>query len=414
MLLRWREDNAILQEVLLPEALVQKNVLRTVESLRHLLVLVTICLASDSAISVERVFGVFPRNVIPAVLATNVARDVFLPGALNLRLGMTREEVFRTCPILEYDGEFGRKYFLRFARPIILQNELKGIEFSGGVPQPNRETVIVTVEWLLYVFGTPVTAFEEKARDEGRFGLIWKRNDFAVACWFASSEFGKKFYAYLKLLPASSNMEKVLSSRTGRELPKNSQSILTSLRSWSQSVAQLEPKRPELYSPGKPSASQPAASVASFEKYEVLSGEGLAGSGFIIRHRNTLYGICSLHQFEGKTPGSLEPIQGPVVQLEKTRAIRQKDAQAIPLRFSQQRIQSLTYNADFTLRPGEEVLSWVPLEASNSACLPRRKWRQVLIVLRKVPDNLPYEWQNLLWRQEEADAQSSRNRPEQL
>jgi len=324
-------------------------------SLKCLLpVLVTVSFAVQAAAPAEKVFGVYPRYVIPAPLATNAAQYVFLPNALNLRFGMSREDVIKTCPILEYDGEFGRKYFLRFTRPIILQNELKGIEFSGGFPSPSREIVSTTVEWLLCAFGAPDTAFEESTRDGGRFGMIWKRSDFAVACWFDSSEFGKRFYAFLKLVPPASNMERILSSRGGRPLPKNSQSILTSLKIWAGNVARLESRPPVPPLPATPLAGRPAASLASLEKYEVLSGEGLAGSGFVIRHQNNLYGVCSIHQFEGKTPNSLETIQGAAIPLDKSRVIRQKDVQAIPLKVSQQTFPFLAYNPDFTLGPGEE------------------------------------------------------------
>jgi len=309
----------------------------------------------ESAMSGETVFGIVPRARIPPVLASNVAENIFLPGALHLRFGMTREEVFKTCPSLEYDAEFVRKYFLRYTQPVILQNQLKGIEFSGGFPKPSQETVNTTVEWLLGVFGPPTTAFEKPAPDGGRIGLIWKRNDFSVACWFSSIESGKSFYAYLKLVSTNSNMERILSASGGRDLPKTSQGILASLGVWSRTVATLESKGAHL-SLAKPiPTGPPAPSIALLEKYEVLSGEGLSGSGFVIQHRNSLYGVCSLHQFDGEVPGSFEPIQGTPVPLDKARVIRQKDVQVVPVRFPQPKIQFLTYRADFTLRPGEEV-----------------------------------------------------------
>jgi hypothetical protein len=288
-------------------------------------------------------------------LASNIAQNVFLPGVLDLRFGMTREEVFKTCPSLEYDAAFGRKYFLPGTSPIILQKELKGIEFSGGFPKPSRETVNATVEWLLAVFGTPDTAFEELTKDGGRFGLVWKRSDLLVASWFVSSELSARFNAFLKLVPVTSNMDRILTSRGGRELPKASPSVLASFKIWSQTVARLESKGPSPYASVPSTIGQPTNSLELLNRYEVLSGEGLSGSAFVIRYRNTLYGVSSIHQFEGKTPGSLEPLQGASIQLEKVAAIRQADVQVIPIRSAQPQVQHLAYNPDFTLLPGEEV-----------------------------------------------------------
>jgi hypothetical protein len=182
---------------------------------KHLVLCLAVILLSQSMLSGEVVFGVVPRTRISPTLASNVVENIFLPGALDLQFGMTREEVFKTCPSLEYDAEFVRKYFLRYTQPIIFQNKLKGLEFSGGFPKPNQETVSTTVAWLLGVFGQPTTAFDKLLKNGGQIGFIWKRSDFSVACWFSSAESGQRFYAYLKLVSTNSNMETILSARGG-------------------------------------------------------------------------------------------------------------------------------------------------------------------------------------------------------
>lgn len=99
-----------------------------------------------------------------------------------------------------------------------------------------------------------------------------------------------------------------------------------------------------------------AADPTPPDKYEVLCGEGLAGSGFVIRYGSGFLGVASLHQFEGKAPRTLEPLEGDSVALDTTKVIKQKDVQALPVKTPSAGLQFLGYNHDFTLRTGDEVV----------------------------------------------------------
>lgn len=92
------------------------------------------------------------------------------------------------------------------------------------------------------------------------------------------------------------------------------------------------------------------------DKYEVLSGEGLVGSGFVIRHGNALYGVTSIHQFQGKVPATLEPIEGDSIRLDKSRVVRQTDVQIAPVIAPSHKLQVLDYSQEFILTAGEDVI----------------------------------------------------------
>ncbi len=99
-----------------------------------------------------------------------------------------------------------------------------------------------------------------------------------------------------------------------------------------------------------------AADPTPPDKYEVLIGEELAGSGFVIRYGTGFLGVASLHQFDGKAPRTLEPLDGDAITLDTTKVIKQKDVQALPVKSPSPKLQFLNYNPNFTLRAGDEVI----------------------------------------------------------
>ena len=99
-----------------------------------------------------------------------------------------------------------------------------------------------------------------------------------------------------------------------------------------------------------------AADPTPPDKYEVLIGEELAGSGFVISYGSGFLGVASLHQFDGKAPKTLEPLEGDAIALDNTKVIKQKDVQALPVKSPNPKLQFLSYNPDFTLRAGDEVI----------------------------------------------------------
>ena len=92
------------------------------------------------------------------------------------------------------------------------------------------------------------------------------------------------------------------------------------------------------------------------EEYEVLIGEGLAGSGFVIRHRGAFLGVCSRHQFDGDVPGELTPLDGEAVGLDASKVVKQKDVQVLPVQSPAADLQFLDYQPDFSLAPGDAVI----------------------------------------------------------
>jgi hypothetical protein len=294
-----------------------------------------------------------------------IEQQVAPSNVSQVRLGMPLEEVFTVCPHLNrrglpgFDGrehgqDCGPRYVLRYLQVVVVKGGVIEIDFSGGFPKPSGEAVVATVEWLLDIFGPPNSAFERSKLNEARFGLIWKQATFAVACWFSSTD--SSFYAFLKIVPASSDMNKILTARGAQELPRTSQAILARLGAWTREIAHLEPKAPAFPTLSDLPVVSAGSSPTAPEKYEVLIGEGFAGSGFVIRYANALFGVCSMHQFEGKTPNTLELLEGDAVQLDSAKVFKQTDVQVLPLKRLREKLPYLAYNPEFTLRPGEEVL----------------------------------------------------------
>ena len=91
-------------------------------------------------------------------------------------------------------------------------------------------------------------------------------------------------------------------------------------------------------------------------EYEVLLGEGLAGSGFVIRHGGALLGVCSLHQFDGSAPNEFAPLDGEPVLLDPAKRVKQKDVQVLPVRSAAADLPFLDYQPDFQLKAGDGVL----------------------------------------------------------
>ena len=243
-----------------------------------------------SAAASESLFGVKPRVDVTAPLAANVAQNVAPSNVVLLRLGMTLQEAFTCCPGLnreglpgpdgrEYGQDCGEKYLLRFLTVVVAKGRVIEIAFHGGFPNPSGEAVSETVEWLFDIFGPPDSAFERQNARDGSFGLIWKGNVLAVTCLFRSS--GPSFYADLALvLP---NSDKIFTPRGARELPRTTQTTLARLNVWTREVAHLASK-PAAFPEVSASPVLLAGGLASRpEKYEVLIGEGFAGSGFVMR-----------------------------------------------------------------------------------------------------------------------------------
>jgi hypothetical protein len=99
-----------------------------------------------------------------------------------------------------------------------------------------------------------------------------------------------------------------------------------------------------------------AADPTPLDKYEVLIGEDFAGSGFVIKHGDTYWGVCSLHQFEGKSPGQFERLEGEPVKLDPAKAVKQKDVQVLPVHAPAADLQFLPYHPDFQLAAGDELV----------------------------------------------------------
>jgi hypothetical protein len=94
------------------------------------------------------------------------------------------------------------------------------------------------------------------------------------------------------------------------------------------------------------------------DAYQVLSGEELAGSGFVTRHRGRLWGVMSIHQFDGGTPSRLVQLEGEPSQvlLQREGALRQTDVQAFPLKDQATAVPFLAYDPAFTLVSGAALL----------------------------------------------------------
>lgn len=109
------------------------------------------------------------------------------------------------------------------------------------------------------------------------------------------------------------------------------------------------------------SSANPAVKIAlppgmeRASKYELLQGEGGAGSGCIIRYYESLCAVTSLHQFNGQTPRNLEDRQQKPVALNSGKVIKQKDVQAVMLADQKSTIPFLEYHPKFRLEDHEAV-----------------------------------------------------------
>jgi hypothetical protein len=91
---------------------------------------------------------------------------------------------------------------------------------------------------------------------------------------------------------------------------------------------------------------------------DLLIGEDLAGSAFIIRLDGIQWAVMSQHQFGGKAPSTLMQVsrEPESVALDKSRVAKQRDVQAMPLKEQSLTLQYLGYDPTFTLGPAEELL----------------------------------------------------------
>lgn len=95
--------------------------------------------------------------------------------------------------------------------------------------------------------------------------------------------------------------------------------------------------------------------MESASNYELLHGEGGAGSGFIIRYYQKLCAVTSLHQFQGATPKRLENSRQTPVLLNPAKVIKQEDVQAVLLADQKATVPCLAYNPKFRLEDNETV-----------------------------------------------------------
>ena len=127
-------------------------------------------------------------------------------------------------------------------------------------------------------------------------------------------------------------------------------------------------------------AATPTPAPTPPEKYEVLIGEGLAGSGFVVRHGEAMWGVCTLHQFDGKTPGELDRLEGRAIELDRAKVIKQTDVQAIPVRKAVGELQFLAYEPGFELAEGDELLVLGPAGDVVAARLTAKGLRNALSI----------------------------------
>ncbi len=92
--------------------------------------------------------------------------------------------------------------------------------------------------------------------------------------------------------------------------------------------------------------------------YHTLIGEGRAGSGFIMRYGDSqiFCGVTTLHQFDGRTPASMDGPVGLKVLLDNMNVLRLKDVQVQQVTDVSRPFECLEFDPKFTLRPGDELL----------------------------------------------------------
>lgn len=100
------------------------------------------------------------------------------------------------------------------------------------------------------------------------------------------------------------------------------------------------------------------AQMSAPATYHTLMGEGKAGSGFLMRYAGTqiFCGVTTLHQFEGKTPASLEGQVGLKVLLDNQNVIKLKDVQVQQVTDVSRPFECLDYDPHFTLKPGDDLI----------------------------------------------------------
>lgn len=91
------------------------------------------------------------------------------------------------------------------------------------------------------------------------------------------------------------------------------------------------------------------------EKYQVLVGEDGAGSAFVVLHDNVMLAVMSRHQFDDKTPGKVESMEGGAITLDRAKVFTQLDVQVLPVRIFSGNLPFLKYDGEFVLRVKEEV-----------------------------------------------------------
>ncbi|MDB6140766.1 MAG: hypothetical protein JWO94_3838 [Verrucomicrobiaceae bacterium] len=99
---------------------------------------------------------------------------------------------------------------------------------------------------------------------------------------------------------------------------------------------------------------QPAAPAG----YHTLVGEGRAGSGFLMRYAGTqiFCGVTTLHQFEGRTPASLDGPVGLRVLLDNQNVLKLRDVQVQQVTEVSRPFECLDYDPSFSLKPGDELI----------------------------------------------------------
>ncbi|MDB6075460.1 MAG: hypothetical protein JWO89_3100 [Verrucomicrobiaceae bacterium] len=92
--------------------------------------------------------------------------------------------------------------------------------------------------------------------------------------------------------------------------------------------------------------------------YHTLTGEGRIASGFIMRYGAApiFCAVTTLHQFEGKTPASLDGPVGLKVLLDNINVIKLRDVQVQQVTDVSRPFECLEYDPNFTLKPGDELV----------------------------------------------------------
>lgn len=92
--------------------------------------------------------------------------------------------------------------------------------------------------------------------------------------------------------------------------------------------------------------------------YHTLIGEGKAGSGFLIRYAGSqiFCGVTTLHQFDGKTPASLDGIAGLKVLLDSQNVLKLRDVQVQQVTDVSRPFECLDFDPAFSLKPGDDLL----------------------------------------------------------